>query len=70
LETFDGSLRRPDLITAASSIPKRKRGDAELTIFVKPESGGSEVKMFTDGLDWGQKVSPIGLSYYWRNAFA
>jgi len=49
--TKDGS----DLITAASSILKRKRGDAELTIFVKPESGGSEVKMFTDGLDWDEK---------------
>src|SRR5882724_5666374 len=44
-----------DLITAASSILKRKRGDAELTIFVKPEGGGSEVKIFTDGLDWGEK---------------
>jgi hypothetical protein len=30
-----------DLITAASSILKRKRGDAELTIFVKPADGGS-----------------------------
>ena len=49
--TKDGS----DLITPASSILKRKRGDAELTIFVKPESGGSEVKMFTDGLDWDEK---------------
>jgi len=49
--TKDGS----DLITAASSILKRKRGDAELTIFVKPESGGSEVKIFTDGLSWDEK---------------
>ena len=49
--TKDGS----DLITPASSILKRKRGDAELTIFVKPESGGSEVKMFTDGLSWDEK---------------
>jgi hypothetical protein len=49
--TKDGS----DLITAASSILKRKRGDAELTIFVKPEGGGSEVKIFTDGLDWDEK---------------
>jgi hypothetical protein len=39
-----------DLVTAASSILKRKRGDAALTIFVKPESGGSEVKIFTEGL--------------------
>jgi hypothetical protein len=49
--TKDGS----DLVTAASSILKRKRGDAELTIFVKPESGGSEVKIFTDGLSWDEK---------------
>ena len=30
-----------DLVTPASAILKRKRGDAELTIFVKPESGGA-----------------------------
>ena len=41
-----------DLITPASSILKRKRGDASLTIFVKPENGGSEVKIFTEGLAW------------------
>lgn len=44
----DGS----DLITPNSSILKRKRGDATLTIFVKPKDGGSEVKMFTKGLVW------------------
>jgi hypothetical protein len=44
-----------DLITPASAILKRKRGDAALTIFVKPESGGSEVKMFTEGLAWDEK---------------
>jgi hypothetical protein len=41
-----------DLITPASSILKRKRRDAALTIFVKPENGVSEVKMFTEGLSW------------------
>ena len=41
-----------DLITPASAILKRQRADAELTIFVKPEGGGSEVKIMTDGLDW------------------
>ena len=46
--TTEGS----DLITPASSILKRKRGDAALTIFVKPENGGSEVKIFTEGLAW------------------
>jgi hypothetical protein len=44
--TKDGS----DLVTPAAAILKRKRGDAALAIFVKPESGGSEVKMFTEGL--------------------
>ena len=41
-----------DLVQQQSSILKRKRGEATLTIFVKPESGGSEVKMFTEGLSW------------------
>jgi len=48
--TKDGS----DLVTPASAILKRKRGDAELTIFVKPEGGGSEVKMMTEGLAWDE----------------
>src|SRR5215472_1545933 len=44
-----------DLITPASAILKRKRGDAELTIFVKPDGGGSGVKMMTEGLAWDEK---------------
>ena len=44
-----------DLVTAASSILKRKRGDAELTIFVKPADGGSQVQIFTEGLSWDEK---------------
>jgi hypothetical protein len=44
-----------DLITPASAILKRKRGDAELTIFVKPDGSGSEVKMMTEGLSWDEK---------------
>ena len=44
-----------DLITPASAILKRKRGDAELTIFVKPNCAGSEVKMITEGLAWDEK---------------
>ena len=47
----DGS----DLITPASSILKRKLGEATLTIFVKPEGGGSEIKMFTQGLSWDEQ---------------
>lgn len=44
----DGS----DLITPASSILKRKREGASLTIFVKPEGTGSKVQIFTEGLNW------------------
>ena len=44
-----------DLITPGSSILKRKRGDAELTIFVKPESGGSKVQVMSEGLAWDEK---------------
>jgi hypothetical protein len=39
-----------DLVNPSSSILKRKRGEATLTIFVKPANGGSEVKMMTEGL--------------------
>jgi hypothetical protein len=42
----------PDLVNPNSSILRRKRGEASLTIFVKPESGGSEVKIMTEGLAW------------------
>jgi hypothetical protein len=42
----------PDMVQPQSSILKRKRGEASLTIFVKPSSGGSEVKMMTEGLSW------------------
>ena len=44
----DGS----DMVNPQSSILKRKRGKATLTIFVKPAEGGSEVKMMTEGLSW------------------
>ncbi len=44
----DGS----DLITPQSAILKRKLEKATLTIFVKPDGGGSEVKMMTEGLSW------------------
>jgi len=49
--TKDGS----DLITPASSILKRKRGEAGLTIFVKPDGAGSQVQIFTEGLAWEEK---------------
>lgn len=41
-----------DMVQPQSSILKRKRGEATLTIFVKPAGGGSEVKMMTEGLAW------------------
>jgi len=44
-----------DLVTAASLILKRKRGDAARTIFVKPENGGSQVQIFTEGLSWDEE---------------
>ncbi|HYJ04665.1 MAG TPA: hypothetical protein VEX43_06000 [Chthoniobacterales bacterium] len=44
----DGS----DLITPASSILKRKREGASLTVFVKPDGTGSKVQMMTEGLSW------------------
>jgi hypothetical protein len=47
----DGS----DLITPASSILKRKREGASLTIFVKPDGGGSKVQIMTEGLSWDEK---------------
>lgn len=46
--TNDGA----DMIQPQSSILKRKRNGAKLTIFVKPAPGGSQVQMFTEGLDW------------------
>jgi hypothetical protein len=44
-----------DLITPNSSILKRQRGDAELTIFVKPEGSGSKIQVMTEGLAWDEK---------------
>jgi hypothetical protein len=41
-----------DLVQPQSSILKRKRGGAKLTIFVKPVESGSHVQMFTEGLSW------------------
>jgi hypothetical protein len=44
-----------DLITPASSILNRKKGSATLTIFVKSDGGGSQIKMMTEGLAWEEK---------------
>jgi hypothetical protein len=45
----------PDLVNPNSSILKRKHDTANLTIFVKPANGGSEVKMMTEGLSWDEQ---------------
>jgi hypothetical protein len=42
----------PDMVNPQSSILKRKRGESNLTIFVKPADGGSEVRIMTEGLTW------------------
>jgi hypothetical protein len=55
LKTQGWTKEGSDLVTPASAILKRKRGDAELTIFVKPESGGSQVQIFTEGLSWDEE---------------
>jgi len=47
----DGS----DLITAKSSIMKRKRGAASLTIFVKPDDAGSKIDITSEGLEWDKE---------------
>ena len=44
-----------DMVNPKSSILKRKRGEAALTIFVKPENGDSEVKIMTEGLSWDEQ---------------
>jgi len=46
--TVDGK----DMIQPASSILRRKRQGASLTIFVKPDGTGSKVQMMTEGLSW------------------
>ena len=44
-----------DLVTPKSAILNRNRGQASLTIFVKPEGKGSRVSVMTEGLDWTEK---------------
>jgi hypothetical protein len=55
LKTQGWTKQGSDLITPASAILKRKRGDADLTMFVKPESGGSKIQVMTEGLAWDEK---------------
>ena len=43
------------MANAQSAILKRKRGNASITIFVRPEKEGSKVQIFTEGLSWEGK---------------
>lgn len=43
-----------DLITPQSAILNQARGDATLTIMLKPASGGSQATVFSTGLDWDE----------------
>ena len=47
----DGS----DLVTPQSAILNLSRGDATLTIMVKPSGSGSQTTVFAQGLDWEKK---------------
>jgi len=41
-----------ELITPATAILRRKKGEASLTIFIKPAAGGATVSLHTEGLNW------------------
>jgi hypothetical protein len=43
-----------DLVTAKTAILSRSRGEAKLTIFIKPAEGGSTVSLHTEGLSWDE----------------
>ena len=46
-----------DLVTPKSAILKRERGEANLTIFVKPSGAGSKVTIMSSGLSWEESKS-------------
>ncbi len=43
-----------ELVTANSAILRRSKGEASLTIFIKPAAGGTAVNLHTEGLDWAE----------------
>lgn len=43
-----------DLVTPNSAILRRNRGEASLTIMLKPEGSGSKATVFAKGLDWAE----------------
>jgi hypothetical protein len=49
------SANGTDLVAAKSAILKRTKGEAALTIFVKPADAGSKVTVMTDGVSFDEK---------------
>lgn len=50
------------LVGKTNTILKREQGDASLTVMIQPAGSGSNVKIFTEGLDWtgGDDTKPAG----------
>ena len=50
------------LVGKTNSILKREQGSASLTVMIQPAGTGSNVKIFTEGLDWsgGDDAKPAG----------
>jgi hypothetical protein len=44
-----------DLVASKSAILKRTKGEAALTIFIKPTDAGSNVTVMTDGMSFDEK---------------
>jgi len=55
LATQGWSKEDSDLVTPKSAILRRKRGEATLTIMLKPADTGSQGTVFATGLDWEEK---------------
>ncbi len=49
-----------DLIRAKSSIMKRTKGDASLSIFVRPADGATSVQIIAKGLSWDEAKPAVG----------
>ena len=49
-----------DFNAPASSILRRKRGEASLTIFVKPATPGCTVQIMSEGLNWTNRPRSKG----------
>ena len=43
-----------ELVTPATAILRRKKGEASLTIFIRPAAGGTTVSLQTEGLNWDE----------------